>query len=104
MSELSEFMIYISNNEFNLKFTMQSDAHSIPFLDLRLFLYPDGSLYTTLFRKETAGNTILHYTSVHPRSLVRSIPFSQYLRLHLNCAREEDFVSEAKALFGRLLA
>lgn len=31
-------------------------------------------LKTTLFRKESAGNTILHASSLHPTSLVRSIP------------------------------
>lgn len=59
-------MTFISDNEFNLKFTMQADTCSIPFLDLRLFLNPNGSLHSTLYRKAAAGNTILHYTSAHP--------------------------------------
>lgn len=83
---------------------MQYDAQSITFLDLRVFLNLDGSLHTNLYRKDTAGNTIFHYNSSHPRSLVRSIPFSQYLRLWRNCAREEDFGTGAKALFHRLLS
>lgn len=46
--ELSEFLTYISNNIFNLKFTIQSDTKSIAFLDLRLFLNSDGSIYSNL--------------------------------------------------------
>lgn len=89
-SERSEFMAFLSVNQFNLKF-MQSDTQSIPFLDLRLFMNPDESVYSTLYRKETVGNTILHYSSAHPHSLIHRTPFSRYLRLRRNCAREEDF-------------
>ncbi|XP_040196440.1 uncharacterized protein LOC120929221 [Rana temporaria] len=100
---LAKFMEYLSINNYNLKFTIQSDTKSIPFLDLKISVNDDGTLSTNLYRKETAGNTILHYSSSHPRSLVRSIPYSQYLRLRRNCAKEEDFEKEASALYSRLL-
>ncbi|XP_073448827.1 uncharacterized protein [Aquarana catesbeiana] len=100
---LSDFMEFLSQNNFNLKFTIQSDAISIPFLDLRLVLKEDGSVFSTLYRKETAGNTILHFSSSHPCTLVHSIPYSQYLRLRRNCVGNEDFEREAKALYRRLL-
>lgn len=94
--ELVQFISFIAHNNFNLKFTMQFDTQFVSFLDVNLDA--DGSLYTTLHRKEMAGNTILLSTSAHPRPLVWSIPYSQYLRLQRNCAREEDFEIEAKAL------
>lgn len=39
-----------------------------------------------LFRKSTAGNTILHSFSFHPRPLVESIPYGQYLCIKRNCS------------------
>lgn len=40
---------------------------------------------TTLLRKEKAGNTILRADSAHPYSLIKSILFSEYLRLTVPC-------------------
>lgn len=62
-----------------------------------------GQIHTSLFRKKTAGNTILRAESSHPRPLVQSIPYSEYLRLKRNCSQEVDFKTEAKALRDRLL-
>lgn len=55
-----------------------------------------------LFRKSTAGNTVLHSSSFHPRPLVNSIPYSQYLQIKRNCSNEADFKQEAKGLKRRL--
>lgn len=57
---------------------------------------------TTLFRKPTAGNTLLHASSFHPTPLLNSIPYSQYLRLRRICSQEADFKTEADALRIRL--
>lgn len=71
------------------------------FLDLKIFLNSDGSLGTSLFRKPSAENTILHATSSHPVPLKKSIPYSQYLRIRRNCSNE-DFRREAWNLYSRL--
>lgn len=58
----------------------------------------------SLYRKPSSGNAILHAASSHPAPLVKSIPYSQYVRLKRNCSREFDFEKEVKALQTRLLA
>lgn len=57
----------------------------------------------TLYHKPTAGNIILHLSSFHPRPLVLSIPYGQFLRICHKCSSDEDFKREAEDLRDRLL-
>ena len=82
---------------------MTHDKNSITFLDVRLYVDASRHLCSTLFRKSTAGNTILHADSSHPLSLKNSIPFGQYLRLRRNCSNDVLFLEEAGKLQDRLL-
>lgn len=68
------------------------------FFDIRVFINPDGSIGSSLFRKPSAGNTNLHAASSHPMTLLWSILYSQYLRLKRDCSQQEEFEIEAKAL------
>lgn len=97
-----EFMIIINENTYNLKFTMSCDQNTVNFLDTKIFVESDGSLGTSLYRKPSAGNALLHASSSHPRPLINSIPYSQYLRLQHNCSRDTDFQNEVNLLYGRL--
>lgn len=90
---LNAFMLAINKNAFNLHFTMSYSATKITFLDVTIYKHEDGHLSSGLFRKPTAGNTILHASSAHPKSLICSIPFSQYLRLKRNCSTPEFFLN-----------
>lgn len=101
---LDSFIQTINHNSMNLKFTISAHPNQITFLDLTIFKDKENCLATTLFRKETAGNTLLHAESAHPRSLIKSIPYAQYLRLRRNCTHLEEFKSQANALRNRLLA
>lgn len=40
----------------------------------------DDRLVTELYQKETDNNKLLHFTSGHPRSMIRGLPYSQFLR------------------------
>lgn len=51
----------------------------------------------------TAGNSLFHATSFHPRPLLASIPYSQYLRALRNCSDDTGFKTEANILKKRLL-
>lgn len=59
---------------------MQSSTEHI-FLDVKIFVHFDYSLSTTLYRKEMAGNRILHSKNAHPPLFVQSIP----MVFHLGC-------------------
>lgn len=102
-SLLQQFVEVININNMNFRFTVTLDIIQIPFLDLLIVKNPDGTLGTDLYHKPTAGNTLLHATSAHPKALVRSIPYAQYLRLRRNCTREEDFYNQSDALREQLL-
>lgn len=77
---------------------------AISFLDVGIFVKMDMTIGTTLFRKPTAGNTILRANSGQPTSLVKSIPYGQYLRLKRNCSWQKEFQFKANKLKERLIA
>lgn len=100
---LHKFIDFININEFNLSFTMSHSTTEITFLDVLVKKQPDGSLSSQLFRKPTAGNSLLHATSFHPKPLLASITYSQYLRVRWNCSDDITFKKEADMLRKRLL-
>ncbi|XP_053569203.1 tubby protein homolog [Bombina bombina] len=59
---------------------MSWSEESINFLDTKI--YKDGSLLKTdIFRKDTDRNSLLHFSSAHAPALVKSLPYSQMLRV-----------------------
>ena len=101
-AELAEFMTVLADNSYNLKFTMECNQECIHFWDLKIFVDSDGFIYSSLYRKPSSGNTILHATSGHSYSLIKSIPYSQYIQLKRNCAQSSDYEMAAKKLSHRL--
>lgn len=93
----------MNHNTMNLFFTMSYDHQQINFLDVTIYKDKNGQVASKLYRKETAGNTLLHADSFHPEPLKKSIPFSQFLRLKRNCTTMETFQCEADKLSKRLL-
>lgn len=51
----------------------------------------NGSLSTELYKKEKDKNTLLHYSSSHPRSMVKSLPCSQLMRARRITQNEEEW-------------
>lgn len=99
--DLHVFMCALNDNIFNLKFTMQCQSVRIPFLVVEIYVQDDGSIATTLYRKPTAGNTILHAQSSLPPVLVNCIPYRQ---LWHHCTDGNKFQCHTKSLQMRLLA
>lgn len=73
---------------------------TVDFLDLKIG-QEQGKLQTTLFRKDTATNSLLHYSSFHPQHLKRGIPTGQFARIKRNCSTEEEFNQQARSLSER---
>ncbi|CAJ0959331.1 unnamed protein product [Ranitomeya imitator] len=98
--DCNQFIADLNTNPFNIRLTSNLSRTSVEFLDLKLSL---EGLYvvTTLYRKPTATNSLLHYSSFHPRHLKNGIPTGQFLRLKINCSLMSDFHSEDKKLMDR---
>lgn len=103
-NSLQQCIPAMNSNDFNLKFTMNHTSFSISFLDITISKEQDGQLSSRSYRKPTAGNTILHSSSFHPKPLVNSIHYSQYLCTRRNCFNNDTFKEEADKLRERLLA
>uniref|UniRef100_A0A8C5N1Y7 Reverse transcriptase domain-containing protein n=1 Tax=Leptobrachium leishanense TaxID=445787 RepID=A0A8C5N1Y7_9ANUR len=96
--EFRDFVIKLNDNPLNLKFTFEIQSDQINFLDVKIAKTDTGEIATSLFRKKTASNNLLHWDSFHPKSLKRGIPLGQYLRLRRLCSTDEEFVAKSQIL------
>ncbi len=99
--ELKAFNDYINGTYTNLKFTMEYSQREIHFLDLLISVNDNRRLETSIYRKNTDRNTILHATSFHPDHLIENIPYGQFIRLRRICSNEEDYHIKAKEMSER---
>ncbi|OCT86394.1 hypothetical protein XELAEV_18020076mg [Xenopus laevis] len=58
----------------------------------------NNNLVTSVYRKETATNSLLHANSQHPKNTISGIPVGQYLRIRRLCSTIEEYKIEAKKL------
>ncbi|OCT93721.1 hypothetical protein XELAEV_18011398mg [Xenopus laevis] len=96
-----EFVDKLNTNTINLRVTSEINKDTINFLDIRIYRGPENELKTTVYRKQTSTNSLLHANSPHPRSTIRGIPTGQYLRVRRLCNTLEDFKVESKKLYER---
>lgn len=52
-------------------------------------------LVTELFQKPMDKNTLLHYNSAHPRAMIQSLPYSQFLRARRLITENEKWLQTA---------
>ncbi|XP_073430158.1 uncharacterized protein [Dendrobates tinctorius] len=79
---------------------LQEDTTHVNFLDLTVSNI-NGGISTRLFRKPTATNSLLDYTSFHPAHTRNGVPIGQFLRVRRNCTSEVVFREEAAQLTKR---
>ena len=76
--KLQEFIKKLNNRHPTIKFDFKFAKASIEFLDTTVYKNKEqNKLLTTVYCKPTDQRYFLHYTSAHPRSLKKSIPYSQ---------------------------
>ena len=83
----------------SIKFTSEISTQSVPFLDMEVKLV-EGKIETDLYTKPTDCHNFLQWSSCHPRSTKKGIPYSQALRLRRICSNEKDFTKRLHMLEG----
>lgn len=89
IQKAKQYITFLNTNDVNLRFSGEISQDNVNYLDLKVAV-EDGQLVTSLFRKETAGNSILHANSGHPPQLKNSIPYGEFLRIKRNCSTKKD--------------
>lgn len=94
--ELDTFHHWLNDRHPDIKFSVQSSNQEITFLDV-IVRPREGQLTTSLYRKKTDANTILHYRSWHPQSLKDNLPYGQLLRMRRNCTSIIEYDDHAES-------
>lgn len=90
-ADLDLFFNFINSRLPSIKFTTEVSDSQTSFLDSVVKVDTDHNIYTDLFSKPTDSHNYLFYTSAHPKSCTRGIPYSQFLRVRRICSRIQDF-------------
>ena len=110
VTELQDFIDNLNQCLPSINFETHISDSEISFLDVKVKIN-DNSISTSLFTKETDTLSYLDYSSCHPVSCKKSIPYSQFLRLRLwnaQCAKTTCFwnmwdVQETSQYFTNIL-
>ena len=64
-------------------------------------MYVENKLETSIYRKTTVRNTILHAASFHPDNTIKNIPYGQFVRLRRIFSNENDHEIKAHEMSQR---
>ncbi len=102
--ELKQFFHDLNHTRLkSIKFTMDYSNEKINFLDTTIRI-ENGSLVSNLYTKPTDSHSYLLYNSCHPKHILASIPYSQFLRIRRICTYWTDFLSNSMALVNYFTA
>ena len=74
-----------------IKFDFKYSTEQIEFLDTTVYKNRQkDKLYTNIYHKPTDRRNFLHHQSAHPKSLIKSIPYAQALRLKKICSEQSE--------------
>lgn len=103
LNQIMRLLESISND--HITYSQNKLGKSTEFLDVLITINPEtGLIETAPFSKPSASPTYLHADSMHPRHLIKSIPFAQLLRLRRNSSDIKHFSQPASKLITRFLA
>ena len=86
---LTKFHTQMNTTHPTIKFTLESSPDEIPFLDDTRLKMEGNKLQTELYTKPTDTHSYLLPTSSHPPHTLKSIPYSQALRVRRICSTPE---------------
>ena len=89
--ELLIFLENLNSKHKAIKFEHNISYNNTSFLDTLIYKDKNNTLQTTLHRKSTDQQSYLHAHSDHPKSLKRSIPYSQALRIKTICSTLTEY-------------
>ncbi len=69
---------------------MQYSDNHIEFLDTTLRCNAEGQLSTTLYCKDNDSHNYLQFSSAHPETVKKGLPYSEFLRVKRICSNEEE--------------
>ena len=79
-TELDSFIQEANSMHPSIKFEFEISLKEVDFLDLHIYKDRSNKLQTTIFRKPTDKNLLLHFDSKHPLHQKRNLVYTQALR------------------------
>ena len=90
--QFQEFIKKLKDRHPTIKFDFKFSKTNIEFLDTTVYKNKEQyKLLTTAYCKSTDRRNFPHSTSAHPRSQIKSIPYSQALRLKKSLSKLQSF-------------
>lgn len=99
--ECLHFINILNDNPFNTHLMVQLSESSVNLLDLNP-QRKGNRICTTLHRKSTATNSLLHFSSFHPFYHKQGLPVGHLLRVRRNCTKHTDFWQNGRDFTTRL--
>lgn len=99
-AEIVSLFSSITDEHINLTYVFTKPGEELAALDVLIKL-SEGRPVFRLYRKPTDGHQYLHWTSAHPRHLLKSIPGCQTTRYLRNCSHPEAFTKAMTELLSR---
>ena len=96
--ELLIFLEKLNSKHKTIKFEHNISNSNTSFLDTLIYKDKNNTLQTTLYRKPTDQQSYLHAHSDHTKSLKRSMPCSQALRIKTICSTLTEYKTHCAIL------
>lgn len=102
--QLDKCLAFIENSTDFLKFSHVFSYEKINYLDITIYKNTTEQRFeTTIFRKPTYSNTLLHFSSVHPIHQKKALVKGQGVRLARMISENHEFLDQIKILKGMLI-
>ena len=85
------------------EFTFNYNNQCISFLDMNVMIN-NNIISTSIFKKQMSKHQMLHFESNHPKHLIKSLPFSQGIRIIRICSNNDDKNTEMNIVMNKFRA